>query len=59
MKLTFVKDFDFSPEAKNGQVTVAYKAGQEYSVTRECHQKAFAASAVTEVPKAEETKATK
>lgn len=50
MKLPFVKDFDFSPEAKNGTVTVAYKAGQEYTVTRECHQKAFAAGAVSVPP---------
>lgn len=55
MKLPFVKDFDFSPDAKNGTVTVAYKAGEEYTLTREAHQKAFAAGAVTVEPaKAEE-----
>jgi hypothetical protein len=57
MKILFVKDFDFSPEAKNGTVTVAYKAGQEYSVTREAHRKAFAAGAVTVPPKEDEAAA--
>jgi hypothetical protein len=54
MKLPFIKDFDFSPDAKSGMVTIAYKAGEEYTVTRECHQKAFAAGAVTVPPRADE-----
>ncbi len=61
MKVPFEKDFDFSPDAKNGLVTVAYKANQEYTLTREAHQKAFAAGAVKVPPKdaeAEPKKAT-
>lgn len=59
MKIPFEKDFDFSPDAKNGMVTVAYKAGEEYTLTRECHQKAFAAGAVSVPPKEEEAAAAK
>lgn len=39
----FLADFDFEPEAHSGRVAVAYKAGREVSVTRECAEKAIAA----------------
>ena len=32
----FTADFDFSPAAKHGHVTTAFKAGQVHFVTREC-----------------------
>lgn len=34
--VTFSKDFDFSPAARRGHVTVAYKAGMRKNVTRAC-----------------------
>lgn len=34
--VSFTSDFDFSPAAKNGHVTIAYKAGTTANVTREC-----------------------
>jgi len=39
----FIADFDFSPAARRGWVTVAYKAGMTKNVTRECAEKAVAA----------------
>lgn len=47
----FTADFDFSPKAKNGWVTLAYKAGTVENVTRECAQMAI------EVGKAERIQA--
>lgn len=41
-RVDFLKDFDFSPSAKNGLVTIAYKAGQVEMVTSECWEKAKA-----------------
>lgn len=38
----FLDDFDFDPDARGGRVSIAYKAGQEANVTRECAAKAFA-----------------
>lgn len=35
-RMRFISDFDFSPAAHEGRVTVAYKAGHVLSVTREC-----------------------
>ena len=43
MKVRFIRDFDFSPEALGGRVTIAYKAGMVQSVTRECAGKAIPA----------------
>jgi hypothetical protein len=43
MWLSFTADYDFSPEAKAGRVTLAYKAGMTANVTRECADKAIAA----------------
>lgn len=39
----FTLDFDFSPAARKGLVTIAYKAGVTENVTRECADKAVAA----------------
>lgn len=41
--VTFTDDFDFSPAARKGMVTVAYKAGITANVTRECLELAIAA----------------
>lgn len=41
--VVFTGDFDFSPEARKGVVTIAYKAGTTGNVTRECLEKAVAA----------------
>jgi hypothetical protein len=38
----FTEDFDFSPAARKGHVTIAYKAGMVQNVTRECANKAAA-----------------
>lgn len=45
MWVTFNRNFDFSPAAKRGWVTVAYKAGGTHNVTRECARAALAAGA--------------
>lgn len=42
MWVKFTKDFDFSPAARKGAVTIAYKAGMEQNVTRECYEAALA-----------------
>jgi hypothetical protein len=42
--VTFTADFDFSPAARKGTVTVAYKAGTTDNVTRECLELAIAAA---------------
>lgn len=36
VRVRFGRDFDFSPAAMRGAVTIAYKAGDELPVTREC-----------------------
>lgn len=51
--VSFDSDFDFSPEAKKGHVTVAYKAGTTANVTRECADMAL------DVKKAKRTTAPK
>ncbi|WP_353641324.1 hypothetical protein [Mesorhizobium sp. WSM2239] len=43
MWLRFTQDFDFSPAARSGHVTIAYRAGMRRNVTRECAEKAIAA----------------
>lgn len=43
MWIRFTRDFDFSPAAKGGCVTIAYKAGMTENVTRECATLAVAA----------------
>ncbi len=55
MWVRFVKDFDFSPGARNGRVTIAYKAGMRVNVTRECHAAAHAAGALEEAASREDT----
>lgn len=51
--VTFTADFDFSPAARKGTVTIAYKAGTTDNVTRECLEQ------VLEAGKAERTTAPK
>ncbi len=36
MWVKFTGDFDFSPAARKGRVTIAYQAGTVKNVTREC-----------------------
>lgn len=43
MKVRFLEDYDFNPAAHGGRVTLAYKAGTEDNVTRECAEGAIAA----------------
>lgn len=52
--VTFTADFDFSPEARKGTVTIAYKAGMTDNVTRECLEQVIAAGKAkrTSSPKA-------
>lgn len=45
----FSADFDFDPDALGGRVSIAYKAGQRKTVTRECAAKAKAAGKAEEV----------
>lgn len=35
-RVRFLADFDFSPAARGGRVTIAYRAGVVANVTREC-----------------------
>lgn len=53
--VSFTSDFDFSPAAKKGHVTVAYKAGTTANVTRECADIAIDAKKAkgTTAPKAD------
>jgi hypothetical protein len=53
MWFRFDRDFDFSPAAKAGRVTIAYKAGMVQNVTRECVEAAKCAGAgsLTKSPK--------
>lgn len=53
MRVTFSADFDFVPSALNGLVTIAYRQGGTYVVTRECAGKAIAAGKGVEAPKPE------
>ncbi len=43
MWVRFLADHDFSPAARGGRVTIAYRAGQVVNVTRECGEAAVAA----------------
>lgn len=45
MWFRFDRNFDFSPAALNGRVTIAYKAGMVMNVTRECAEAAKRAQA--------------
>jgi hypothetical protein len=49
MWVKFLADFDFSPTARGGNVTIAYRAGSVENVTRECFDLAKAAKAVEAV----------
>jgi hypothetical protein len=53
MKVTFTADFDFEPSALNGLVTIAYRQGGTYVVTRECAGKAIVAGKASETVKPE------
>lgn len=45
MWFLFERNFDFSPSAKGGRVTIAYKSGMVKNVTRECAEAAEKAGA--------------
>ncbi len=45
MRVRFSRDFDFSPAALKGLHTIAFKAGDEKVVMRECADAAVAAGA--------------
>ena len=47
-RVRFDRDYMFTPSADR-RVTVAYKAGSELTVTRECADKAIAAGAAEEL----------
>ena len=55
MWFRFDRDFDFSPTAKGGRVTVAYKAGMVQNVTRECAEAAEKAGAGSRTQPVKET----
>lgn len=55
MWFRFERDFDFSPSARNGRVTIAYKAGMVMNVTRECAEAARRAGAGSRVKPVKET----
>lgn len=56
MWVRFKDDFDFSPKARNGNVTKAYKAGMVQNVTRECAEAAIAAGKAEEVKDGEKAR---
>lgn len=41
MWVRFLADFDYSPTARRGWTTIAYKAGMEVNVRRECGEAAI------------------
>lgn len=45
LRVTFTKDFDWSPPERNGRVHIAYKAGMTMTVRRKCAEDAIAAGA--------------
>jgi hypothetical protein len=45
-RVKFTKDFDYKPKPS---VTIAYKAGREYTVRRECADQAIAVGRGTEI----------
>jgi hypothetical protein len=49
MWVRFVGDFDFSPAAYKGRVTLSYKAGTKANVTRECAGFAIPARMAVEI----------
>ncbi|MUZ65330.1 hypothetical protein [Agrobacterium vitis] len=49
MRVRFIDDFDYSPSALGGRVTVAYLAGMELTVKRECGDAAISAGRAVEV----------
>lgn len=42
-RVEFIGDYDFSPEAKNGNVMIARKSGASANVTTECAKKSIVA----------------
>jgi hypothetical protein len=46
MRVRFIEDFDYKPTS---QSTIAYKAGMEETVRRECGEQAIAAGKAKEV----------
>lgn len=54
--IEFTSDFDFSPEAKKGNYTLAYKKGMIESVTTECAKKALELGRAKKVAKADAEK---
>lgn len=57
MHVRFLKDFDYRPSGAFG-VTVAYRAGQSYTVKRECAERAIAAKAAVKTRPPPRTTAT-
>jgi hypothetical protein len=55
MWFRFTRNFDFSPAARGGRVTIAYKAGMVQNVTRECADVAEKASAGSRTKPVKET----
>jgi hypothetical protein len=53
MWIRFTSDFPFSPAARGGRVTIAYKTGMTMNVTRECADKAIAVGKAEPARKAE------
>ncbi len=47
MRVTFVRDFNWSPKQYSGLVSLAFKAGQTLQVTRECANAARQAGAIS------------
>ncbi|MBN9018728.1 MAG: hypothetical protein J0H11_15045 [Rhizobiales bacterium] len=56
-RVRFLADFDYSPAALRGMVTVAYKAGAEETVTRDCAAAAVKAGKAERLPALKKAKA--
>jgi hypothetical protein len=52
MWIKFTADYPFSPDARRGHVTIAYKKDMILNATRECADKAIAAGAAVAMQKA-------
>lgn len=50
MKITFSRDFSWTWPEYKGRVSTQYKAGQTYTVKRDCGDEAIAKGAAKEAP---------
>ncbi|MVB04165.1 hypothetical protein GN325_20590 [Agrobacterium vitis] len=55
MRVRFLEDYDYSPSGLGNRVTIAYKAGMDLVVKKECGQAAISAGKAVDVSLARAT----